>query len=50
MWNCPGLREEGLRVQIFSEYKKFKAKVAYADKMKIPFVVFLDEDEIKSGR
>jgi histidyl-tRNA synthetase len=44
------MRQEGLRVQIFSENKKFKAKVAYADKLKIPFVVFLGEDEIKSGR
>ncbi len=29
--------------------QKIKAKVAYADKLKIPFVVFLGEDEIKQG-
>jgi histidyl-tRNA synthetase len=43
------LRAEGLRVQIYSENKKFKVKVSYADKLKIPFVIFLGEDEIKSG-
>ena len=32
------------------EKKKFKAKISYADKLKIPFVVFLGEDEIKEGR
>lgn len=43
------MRGEGLRVQIYSENKKFKSKVAYADKLKIPFVIFLGEDEIKEG-
>lgn len=43
------MRQEGVRVQIYSENKKFKAKVAYADKLKIPFVIFLGEDEIKEG-
>jgi histidyl-tRNA synthetase len=36
-------------VQIYSENKKFKVKVAYADKLGIPFVVFLGEDEIKKN-
>ncbi|SHH76549.1 histidyl-tRNA synthetase [Sporobacter termitidis DSM 10068] len=40
------MRQEGLRVQVYSENKKFKAKVSYADKLKIPFAVFLGEDEI----
>ena len=43
------MRESGLRVQIYSESKKFKAKVSYADKLGIPFVVFLGEDEIGRG-
>ena len=43
------MRGEGLRVQIYSENKKFKAKVSYADKLKIPYVVFLGEDEISKG-
>ena len=42
------MREEGLRVQIHSESRKFKAKVSYADKLGIPFVVFLGSDEIDS--
>ncbi|MDR2598888.1 MAG: histidine--tRNA ligase [Oscillospiraceae bacterium] len=43
------MREMKLRVQIYSESKKFKVKVSYADKHNIPFVVFLGEDEIKSN-
>jgi len=43
------MRETGLRVQIYCEDKKFKNKVAYADKLGIPFVVFLGEDEINRG-
>ncbi|HHT16326.1 MAG TPA: histidine--tRNA ligase, partial [Papillibacter sp.] len=44
------LREAGLRTQIYSENKKFKARLQYADKLGIPFVVFLGEDEINSGK
>ncbi len=40
------LRAGGLRVQLYSEKKKFKAKISYADKLGIPFVIFLGEDEI----
>ena len=40
------LRVGGLRVQIYSEKKKFKAKIGYADKLGIPFVIFLGEDEV----
>jgi len=43
------MRESGLRAQIYSENKKFKVKVSYADKLGIPFVVFLGEDEIEKG-
>ena len=43
------MREKGLRVMLYSENKKFKAKISYADKLKIPYVVFLGEDEIKAG-
>ena len=39
-------REAGIRTQIYAEQKKFKAKIGYADKLRIPFVVFLGEDEI----
>ncbi|MEG2815111.1 MAG: His/Gly/Thr/Pro-type tRNA ligase C-terminal domain-containing protein, partial [Oscillospiraceae bacterium] len=34
---------------LYSEDKKFKAKMSYADKLKIPFVVFIGEDEISAG-
>ena len=40
------LRAGGLRVQLYREKKKFKAKIGYADKLGIPFVIFLGEDEI----
>jgi len=43
------MRESGLRVQVYSEDKKFKVKLGYADKLSIPFVVFLGEDEISKG-
>ncbi|MGE4484897.1 MAG: histidine--tRNA ligase [Oscillospiraceae bacterium] len=40
------LRALGIRTQLYFEQKKFKAKISYADKLKIPFAVFLGEDEI----
>ena len=43
------MRESGLRVQIYGENRKFKAKISYADKLGTPFVVFLGEDEISQG-
>ncbi|MEM5780947.1 MAG: His/Gly/Thr/Pro-type tRNA ligase C-terminal domain-containing protein, partial [Lawsonibacter sp.] len=43
------LRGVGIRVQIHGEDKKFKQKMSYADKLAIPYVVFLGEDEIKQG-
>ena len=43
------LRQAGVRTQLYCEKKKFKAKMSYADKLAIPFVVFLGEDEISAG-
>ena len=43
------LRNQGVRAQVYGEQKKFKAKMTYADKLKIPYVVFLGEDEISRG-
>ena len=40
------LRAEGIRVQLYSEKKKFKAKMNYADKIGVPYAVFVGEDEI----
>ncbi len=42
-------RESGVRAQIYTEKKKFKAKIGYADKLNIPYAVFLGEDEIANG-
>ena len=44
------LRSEGLRVQLYSEKKKFKQKMAYANKLGVPFAVLLGEDEITQGK
>jgi len=44
-----GLRRAGVRAQVYSEQKKFKAKMSYADKLGIPYVAFLGEDEISKG-
>ena len=43
------LRSRGIRTQLYTEAKKFKAKMNYADKLGVPFVLFLGEDEIKDG-
>ncbi|MGE4549276.1 MAG: histidine--tRNA ligase [Intestinibacillus sp.] len=40
------LRETGIRTQLHCEKKKFKAKITYADKLAVPFVIFMGEDEI----
>ena len=43
------LRSAGLRVQLYGEQKKFKQKMAYANKLAVPFAVLLGEDEIAEG-
>ena len=43
------LRTGGVRTQLYGEKKKFKAKMSYADKLKVPFVVLVGEDEINEG-
>ena len=44
------LRSYGLRVQLYGEQKKFKQKMAYANKLGVPFAVLLGEDEIAEGK
>ena len=39
------LREAGIRTQLYAEKKKFKARITYAAKMGIPYVMFLGETE-----
>ena len=44
------LRSGGIRVQLYGEKKKFKQKLTYADKLGVPFVVLLGEDEIAENK
>ncbi len=44
------LRDSGVRTQLYTEQKKFKAKMGYADKLGFPFVVLIGEDEIAQGK
>ena len=39
-----------IRTQLYTEQKKFKAKMGYADKLGIPFVAFLGEDEAAQNK
>ncbi len=43
------LRTANIRTQIYGEQKKFKQKMSYADKIAVPYVIFLGEDEIKDS-
>ena len=43
------LRESGIRTQLYTEQKKFKQKMSYADKIGVPYAIFLGEDEINAG-
>ena len=39
-----------IRTQLYTEQKKFKAKMSYADKLGIPFVALLGEDEAAQNK
>ncbi len=43
------LRAAGIRTQLYCEQKKFKAKISYAAKLGIPFVLFLGGSEREAG-
>ena len=43
------LRRAGVRTQLYGEKRKFKAKMAYADKIGAPYAVLVGEDEIREG-
>ena len=43
------LRAAGVRTQLYGEKKKFKAKMSYADKLRVPFAVLIGEDEVSEG-
>ena len=44
------LRSAGVRVQLYTEKKKFKAKMSYANKCGYPFAVLIGDDEIAAGK
>ena len=43
------LRKQGINTEIFLNDKKLKAKMKYADKLEIPYVIVVGEDEVDSG-
>ena len=43
------LRLSGIPCQLYLEDKKFKNKINYADKLKIPYVVIIGEDEVNNN-
>ena len=43
------LRKEGIKTEVYLNDKKLKAKFKYADKLKIPYVAVIGEDEINSN-
>ena len=43
------LRDAGIRVQLYTEQKKFKAKMSYADRIGVPYAVFVGEDEVREN-
>lgn len=42
------LRNVGINTEIYLNDKKLKAKFKYADKLEIPYVIIIGEDEIKT--
>lgn len=43
------LRNAGINTQIYFDDKKIKAKFKYADKLQIPFVIIIGEDEVSNN-
>ena len=43
------LRNNGINTEIFLNDKKLKAKMKYADKLQIPYVIVVGEEEVESG-
>ena len=44
------LRTAGVRAQVYGEQKKFKQKMTYANKLGVPYIVLLGDDEIAAGK
>lgn len=43
-------RKEGINTEVYMNDKKMKAKFKYADKLKIPYVAIIGEDELKENK
>ena len=43
------LRNQGIKTEIYLNNKKLKAKFKYADKLEIPYVIIIGEDEIQNN-
>ena len=43
------LRANGINTEVYLNDKKLKAKMKYADKLQIPYVIVIGDDEVKSG-
>ena len=43
------LRANGINTEVYLNDKKLKAKMKYADKLQIPYVIVVGDDEVKSG-
>lgn len=44
------LRDNGVKTEIYLNHKKLKAKFKYADKLEIPYVIIIGEDEINLNK
>ena len=43
------LRKKGISTEVYLNDKKLKAKMKYADKLEIPYVIVVGEDEVNTG-
>jgi len=43
------LRDHGIRTQLYTEQKKFKARMGYADRLRVPYAVIIGGDEAAEG-
>ena len=44
------LRNNGIRTEVYLNNKKLKAKFKYADKLQIPYVIVIGENEIAENK
>ena len=44
------LRSAGIAAELYPDRDKIKKQMSYADSRKIPYVAFIGEEEMKSGK